>query len=204
MADRVLTIPYASFGFIYPLVFLFIKPPPITPLFLIAPAIWAALAVMEKMWFPTHPLVFLCLSALNTAGFLMVLFKHADKDYLWFVAWFSSVCIFTVHLYFKIIQPDAARKTEWERVFMFAVPVIFGVYAAKVYPTIKTQYGGGAPVPIALHFTKKLPVFDSENVSVSLIDETEQGYYVIRGEDKAVFVSRGLVEEVEFLRSQPH
>ena len=87
---------------------------------------------------------------------------------------------------------------------MFAVPVIFGLYAAKVYPTIKTQYGGGAPVPIVLHFTKKLPVFDSEKVSVSLIDETEQGYYVVRAEDKAVFVSRGLVEEVEFLRSQPH
>jgi len=51
--------------------------------------------------------------------------------------------------------------------------------------------------------TKKMPVFDSETVPVSLVDETEQGYYVLRGSDKAVFVARSLVEEVEFLRDTP-
>ena len=78
---------------------------------------------------------------------------------------------------------------------------MFFTYATKIYPNIRHQFGGGEPVPIVLHLTKKLPVFDSENVSVSLIDETEHGYYVVRGGDKAMFVARGLVEEVEFLRS---
>jgi hypothetical protein len=58
---------------------------------------------------------------------------------------------------------------------------------------------GARSVPVVLHFAKKSPTFDSESVSVLLIDETEQGYNVVRGTDRAVFVSR-LVEEVEFLR----
>ena len=65
---------------------------------------------------------------------------------------------------------------------------------------IPHQFGGGAPVPVVLHLTKKLPVFDSESIPVSLIDETEQGYYVLSANDKALFVARSLVEGVEFLR----
>jgi hypothetical protein len=98
-------------------------------------------------------------------------------------------------------RPDEARKTEWERYFLAFVPVVFGLYSTKVYPNIPHQFGGGTPAPIVLHLTKKLPVFDSDSAPVSLIDETEQGYYVLHGSDKALFVARGMVEEVEFLRS---
>lgn len=205
IADRVLFIPYASVVVVYPLLFLFKRPPPLTLLLLIAPAVWAALTVIGRKYFSKHPLPFVVVSGLNSIGFLIVLFKYAYREYFWFVVWFSFVGGFTVYLYFKITDPDpdTMRRTEWERVFMFAVPAIFGLYAAKVYPGFRTQYGGGAPVPIILHFTKKLPVFDSENVSVSLVDETEQGYYLIRSADSAVFVARGLVDEVEFLQNMP-
>jgi len=60
------------------------------------------------------------------------------------------------------------------------LPPVFGTYAIFVYPDIAHQFGGGSPVPIVLHLTKKLPPVDSEIVPVDLIDETEQGYYVLR------------------------
>jgi hypothetical protein len=92
------------------------------------------------------------------------------------------------------------RNIEWEKLAIPIVFAVFGIYASKVYPNIPHQYGGGAPIPIILHLNKKLPVFDSEAVPLSLLDETEQDYYVLRDSDKALFVARGLVEEVEFLR----
>jgi hypothetical protein len=95
------------------------------------------------------------------------------------------------------------RKTEWERIVFFAIPAIFIMYATKVYPNISHHLGGGAPVPIVLHLTKKVPALDSENAPVFLLDETEQGYYVLGSSDKALFVARSLVEEVEFLHPEP-
>ena len=108
--------------------------------------------------------------------------------------------MFTLRISLRIRKTDEVRKTEWEQLFLAVVPVVFGLYATKVYPNIPHQLGGGASTPIVLHLTKKLPVFDSQDVSAFLIDETEQGYYVLRGSDRALFVARGLVEEVEFLR----
>jgi hypothetical protein len=81
--------------------------------------------------------------------------------------------------------------------------MIFAIYALKIFPNIRHEIGGGAPVPIVLHLSKKLPVFESLDAQVMLIDETDQGYYILYGSTKAVFVARGMVEEVEFLRSLP-
>jgi hypothetical protein len=141
------------------------------------------------------------LSSLNAVALFLILFRFAHRAFFWIVVWLSLVCLFTLQASLKMQKSNDLRKTEWERLFLIIVPAIFVLYASYVYPNIRHQFGGGAPVPIVLHLTKKLPPFDSEIVPVSLIDETEQGYYVLRGSDKAVFVARGLVEAVEFLRS---
>jgi len=172
-------------------------------LFIFVAALTAAQAISAKKWFNAHPFLFVFLSSLNTAALFFIVFRYADRSYFWLVLWLSLVCLFTLHTSLKLQTPEALRKTEWERLFLVIVPAIFVLYATKLYPNIKHQFGGGAPVPIILHMTKKMPVFDSETVPVSLVDETEQGYYVLRGSDKAVFVARSLVEEVEFLRDTP-
>jgi len=69
----------------------------------------------------------------------------------------------------------------------------------KVFPHVRHEFGGGSPVNIVLHLSKKLPVFDSEAPNAMLVEETEQGFYVLYGGNKAIFVARGTVEEVEFL-----
>jgi len=205
IADVALSIPFGCVGLAWPLSFLLATFPFWTGkgfgLFLITAAVTAALGVSGRKWFNAHPFLFVFLSAMNTAALFVILFRYTHRSLFWFVVWLSLVCLFTLQTSLKVRKPDEVRKTEWERLFLTIVPIIFGLYATKVYPNIKHQFGGGAPVPIVLHLTKKLPVFNSENVPVSLIDETEQGYYVLHGSDKAVFVARGLVEEVEFLRS---
>jgi hypothetical protein len=153
--------------------------------------------------FDIHPVRCLASSLVLLAGLVVVLLRLSDRGTFWFVAWLSSVFFVTMAAWFSMRNPEEIRTTEWERYFLLFIPLILGIYSVRLYPRIKPQYGGGAPVPIVLHLTKKLPVFESENPSVSLIDETEQGYYVLHSSDKAMFVARGLVEEVEFLRSAP-
>jgi len=157
------------------------------------------------MWkdkaFDRHPLVCVSVSFVEAIALFIILFKYSERSFLWTMTWMSLICVFTLQVFQDMRKKDEVRKTPWERLFLLIVPAIFGLYAIKAFPNIKHEYGGGAPNPIVLHLTRKLPPFDSEVVQVSLIDETEQGYYVLRGSDKAVFVARGLVEAVEFLRS---
>lgn len=203
IADVALSIPFGCCGLAFLLTFLsstfLVWSGNGFNLIFIAFAVTAALGVAGRKWFSAHPLLFVFLSALNTAAFFLILFRYSVRSFFWMVVWLSLVCVFTLQTSLKIRNSEEARKTEWERLFLVIVPAVFGLYAAKVYPTIRHQFGGGEPVPIVLHLAKKVPVFDSETIPVSLIDETEQGYYVVRVSDKAVFVARGLVEEVEFL-----
>ncbi len=208
MLDIATSFPFTCTGLlVFPLSFLYVTPFQWGNggfvLYILIVAVYVASVILGRDRFDNHPILFLCNSLILTTGYFIVLYKYADRGLFWFVVWLSSVCIVTVAVWYWMRSPEEIRTTEWERLFLFLIPVIFGVYAVKLYPRIKPQYGGGAPVPIVLHLTKKLPVFDSETVPVSLIDETEQGYYVLRGSDKAVFVARGLVEEVEFLPSAP-
>jgi hypothetical protein len=208
LVDVALSIPFACLRLAWPLSFLFLG----TPLWVgnwyllivILSAVLVTLKFISKKYdaHHKHPFVLLLFNALNTSAFFIILLRYAPRNIFWFVVWLSLVCIFTLQISLKVRNFDEARKTEWERLFLTIVPVIFGLYAVKVYPKIEHQFGGGAPVPIVLHLTKKLPAFDSENATVSLIDETEQGYNVLSGSDRAVFVTRGLVEEVEFLRTK--
>ncbi len=153
----------------------------------------------NSVWLKTHAWPIVLVSALNTLALFLILFRYAERSTFWFVVWFSLVCAFTLHISRKLREPENIRKMEWERLAITIFTVVFGLYATNVFPNLRHEFGGARSVPVVLHFAKKSPTFDSESVSVLLIDETEQGYNVVRGTDRAVFVSR-LVEEVEFLR----
>ncbi len=210
IAFTAMSVPFVCYATFVPLVFLFDEyPEPKTAgiaLMFTTMAIGIALGLVgAKRWLDTRPFVLLFLSGLNTTAFFVLLFKYVyfDRTLFWFTLWLSFVCIFTLYIYLKLQKSGDIRKMEWEQLFAVIVGLLFFVYAGKVYPKIRHQFGGGAPVPIVLHLTKKLPPLGAETATVSLIDETEQGYYVLSGDDKAMFVARGLVEEVEFLRNSP-
>src|SRR4029077_18193303 len=170
---------------------------------LLLTAIITAILMWRRRWFDRRPYIGVAVSGAFFAPLIFVLYKYSTRSFLWIVLWFCLVQVATFQTLHQVTQPDGIRRTHWEREIWMYLPFIFGLYATAVYPNIKHEYGGGAPVPIVFHLTKKLPVFDSESVPVSLIDETDHGYCVLRGSDKVIFVARGLVEEVEFLRSDP-
>ncbi len=64
------------------------------------------------------------------------------------------------------------------------------------------MFGGGDPAPVVLHLSSKSPLSESLTLSVLLVDETEEGYYVLTkpGERRAYFLRRDLVSVVEFGR----
>lgn len=201
-----LLLPYGCLGLAF-LVGMFLKNPIVAGSagfgFVLVPTlVIAALGVIGNRHFNTHPTWFVVAAAVNTAALFIILYRYTFRTSFWMVVWLSLVCLFTTVVAFMLRQPVLLRKTEWERILFVVVPAVFGLYATKVYPNVLHQYGGGAPVPIILHLNKKVSVFDSETVPVSLLDETEQGYYVLRDSDKAVFITRALVEEVEFLRPE--
>jgi hypothetical protein len=198
-------LPAACFGLTWLLTFLFSNYPE-TPwqvfaILILEALTLATLAILGRNRFNTHPLPFVALSFFNAAALLLVLFVYADRTLFWFVLWSFLVCVFTLTVALKFENPNGIRKTEWERLALVIIPLVFFAYATKVYPKIRHEFGGGAPTPIILHLTKKLPPFDSDSVSVSLIDETEDGYYVLFGESRAEFVTRTTVEEIEFVSS---
>jgi hypothetical protein len=172
---------------------------PNTWLFLVPAAVTVLFAVIEKIWLNNYPRLFVCLYALSAAVLFLLIFRYSGHGTFWLLVWFSAVSVAALLTIINFREPDNLRKTEWERYFFPGFAVVVLLYATKVYPNVRHQFGGGEPVPIVMHLTKKLPVFDSETVPVLLIDETEQGYYVVHGSDRALFVKRDLVEEVEFL-----
>jgi hypothetical protein len=164
-------------------------------------AIAVAPASVKRKWFDAHPLPFILFSFLNSVALFLVLFRYAYRAMFWLVVWLFLVCLSSLLISIKVRNPDAVRKTRWEKLALGIIPLVFLTYATKPYPEIRHEVGGGAAVPIVLHLTKTLRPFDSDRIAVSLIDETEQGYYVLRESDKALFVARGLVEDVEFLNT---
>ena len=54
------------------------------------------------------------------------------------------------------------------------------LYAEKIYPRLKPEFGGGHPIHVVLYFADKSgpPPASNSQLEGKLIDETEQGYYV--------------------------
>jgi hypothetical protein len=205
IADVVLNLPFPCAGFVWALAFLFQRFPEWRAIgfaiFLLQTTIVIATGIMARKWFNARPKTFVLVSFLNAVVFFLSIYRYADRTFFWFVVWLTSVSVFTFSAYSKTRTQNDLRKTEWERWVLIALPIIFLTYANRLYPKMRREFGGGAPVPVILHLNKKLAPFDLDIVPVSLVDETEQGYYVLREPDKAAFISRGLVEEVEFLPS---
>ena len=87
---------------------------------------------------------------------------------------------------------------EWVKTLgtFFAVLVLFAHY---YYPHLKASWGGGTPMTATIYFTKDSPLSPNKSISVQLIEESDQGFYIAGAkESKAIFVPRGAVAIVYF------
>jgi hypothetical protein len=74
------------------------------------------------------------------------------------------------------------------------------IYVSSIMGHMQQKFGGGAPVPAVIYLNKPL-AFTGGNttIEVALLDETEQGYYVLpRDKHKALFIPRGEVTSIYF------
>jgi hypothetical protein len=68
-----------------------------------------------------------------------------------------------------------------------------------MFGTIQPKFGGGAPVPVVLYLNSPVAWLDAKVVSASLLDETDQGFYVLTSpKGKALFVPRSNVASLYF------
>lgn len=172
-------------------------------IFFLTVAIMAAISIWTGRAFNKFPKISILITIIGSLVVLFDLFKYASRPFFWVVLWFSACCVYTIHFVYLLRKSGEARSAPWEKFLILLVPILFGGYAIHVYPNVRREFSGGATVSIVLHMSKKSSVFNTESAAVSLIDETEQGYYVVHSSDKAIFVKRDLVEEVEFLHSGP-
>lgn len=104
------------------------------------------------------------------------------------VLWFVGVWAITV--FEAKIRP---RAGDWEKTAFLVLGALF-VFALFYYPHIKSSWGGGTPVPATIYFAKDSPIRPSQAVSVQLIEESDQGFYIVApNEPRALFVPRNSV-----------
>jgi hypothetical protein len=95
-------------------------------------------------------------------------------------------------------EPPRLVDPKWIRTFFMGLLALW-VFARYFYPEIKADWGGGAPIPITIYFTKDSVILPGKSTSALLIDETDAGLYVISGnEKKAIFIPRTEVAVLYF------
>jgi len=81
--------------------------------------------------------------------------------------------------------------------------LLITVFSSHVYPHIKSSWGGGQTLPIVLYVNGASPIFPNQPWQVQLVEEAEDGFYVLRNPDKkAIFVPRSAVSLVYFSDAQ--
>lgn len=113
--------------------------------------------------------------------------------------WFYGVGLIGLWFTKMLKDPLERGKTEWERQIPLIALVLL-TYGNLIYRNITPYFGGGVPVPITMYFSSKTPLTDSDSANVQLLEQTADGYFVLKtGDDKhAYFVRHDLVSAVHF------
>jgi hypothetical protein len=72
---------------------------------------------------------------------------------------------------------------SWPQSISLAILGLF-IFASFYYPHIKSSWGGGAPIPVTIYFTKDSTIMPSQSVGALLVDESDAGLYVVGKNDK--------------------
>jgi hypothetical protein len=109
--------------------------------------------------------------------------------------WFFWAGLFTL---------DMRRSSDRVRYALYFgnwFSAILGVsfFVLAVFGSMEPKFGGGHPAPVVLYLTKPVAWLDSTTANVSLLDETDQGFYVlVPGKSKALFIPRSDVGSLYF------
>jgi hypothetical protein len=161
-------------------------------------------ALLMRRFFNRYPWLSCALEAALAVWFVVIAVREADPALVSLAGWFYVVALAAVAAP-AVLAPSRFRSLwEWERSIPLLL-ILLAMYSTQVYSRIRFQFGGGAPVPITLHFVEPVPPFsppggDRIDATVYLVDENAEGYFVVRSPAarQAVFVRRDLVISVEY------
>jgi len=142
-------------------------------------------------------LVFFTLGMRLQAYLIMHDFESGDL-----VLWFFGIFAITV-LELKSnpgdYSGDRIKGLGTDLGILFVVLFVFGHY---YYPHVRSSWGGGAPVPVTIYFTKDSAIKPNQSLSAQLVEESDDGFYIVGlKEAKAVYVPRNAVALVYFSES---
>jgi hypothetical protein len=118
------------------------------------------------------------------------------------ILWFFAVSLAAVTGFYDF-PSNVGWHTDWYGTIAVSL-ILITQFSSHVYPHIKSSWGGGQTLPITLYLNGASPVFQNQHWQVQLIDEAENGFYVLdKHEKKAVFVPRSAVSLVYFSDAWP-
>lgn len=122
-----------------------------------------------------------------------------DRGYQYLVVWFC-LCAFMAQTIRSLRDPDRLGRLQLHTLVVNGI-VVVGFFGVFIYPHISPALGGGQIIPATLHFGQtEVPLGNTSQAKVWLIDETDLGFYVVQSKDskKAVFVPRNAVNAIFF------
>jgi hypothetical protein len=134
-------------------------------------------------------------AALLTAVAFMACLPLTGEDVFHLTMWFFLCGVAAQH-----VRRSADRlrfALDFRNWFFVIVNVSF--YVVAIFGMVPPRIGGGAPTPVVLYLNRPVAWLDPTSASVSLLDETDQGFYVLTpGKSKALFIPRSDVGSVYF------
>jgi MFS family permease len=169
------------------------------PWFVALPGVWIVFLVIY-MWiglkFTQHPKKSVILAIAGAVIFLGTLLWVSPEKVsgltLWF--WVAAMAGKAVRDNNNLVMYALDYRT-WSAIFLS-----MSIYITMVVGHIHQKFGGGAPVSAVMYVNKPVPLSNGTTMfEVSLLDETDQGYYVLPpGKQKALFIPRSEVSAIYF------
>ena len=122
------------------------------------------------------------------------------RHFLGRTIWFYACALGTRWISRLQHQPEKLKATEWERFIGIPLGLVL-LFAMSVYGQAEFRFGGGAPVPVALHLNAETAkLFGSDVAQAWIIEQTDHGYYILRSreEQEATFLPRSSVRAIVF------
>jgi hypothetical protein len=112
--------------------------------------------------------------------------------------WFFGVTVVTIYG-LKQWAAEFTDPLEWGSRILPPVFLTLLVFSQTYYSHLRASWGGGAPVAVTIGFTKDSAIIPSKTCSVQLIEEADEGFYILGPNDsKAIFIPRSSVAFVYF------
>jgi len=123
------------------------------------------------------------------------------SDWLFFqvTAWFYLVGLCAVLIGTLVSRGLSFTRADWEFAMLLGLSAAISWFATSMYGDLRPAFGGGYPIPARLYLQQNNPVLGTKIVDTTIIEETEQGYYVTGsiGKKEALFIPRSFVTSVQ-------